>query len=253
MTTPARVSQNSHRDGVGKSSYQLPDPPEKSPEDRMTSSRRLAPTGNMHSLILHLGHEESTIVVADMPLTAAPRLGSSHRRYPDLLVAFGVSPELYRQNRGYIISEQGKPPDLVLEMASRSTRSNDNGEKREFYAALGVLEYWRFDETDDNASVRLEGERLAEGVYQPLPVVAVGEDVLEGYSPALNLCLRRVNDNLRFYDRDSERYLPTIADERARADAARDRANAAEQQAQEYLRRQQELEALLRERGIDYN
>ena len=65
----------------------------------------------MHSLIFHLGHEETTIVVADMPLTAAPRLGSSQRRYPDLLVAFDVSPELYRENRGYIVSEQGKPPD----------------------------------------------------------------------------------------------------------------------------------------------
>ena len=267
MTTPAHASRNKQGKEVRKSSYQLPDPPEKSPEDRMTSSRQLAPTGNMHSLIFHLGHEETTIVVADMPLTAAPRLGSSHRRYPDLLVAFGVSPELYRQNRGYIVSEQGKPPDLVLEMASRSTRRNDNGEKREFYAALGVLEYWRFDETDDNASVRLAGERLVEGVYQPLPVVTVDEGVLEGYSPALNLCLRRLNDNLRFYARDSESYLPTIADERARAeaeqrqagverrraDAERDRANTAEQQAQEYLRRQQELEALLRERGIDYN
>ena len=59
------------------------------------------------------------------------------------------------------------------------------GEKREFYAALGVLEYWRFDETEDNASVRLAGERLVEGVYQPLPVVAVGEGVLEGYSPGI--------------------------------------------------------------------
>ena len=246
MTTPARVSRNTNRDGVTKSSYQLPDPPEKRPEDRMTSSRQLAPTGNMHSLIMHLGNQETTIVVGDMPLTAAPRLGSRQRRYPDLLVAFDVKPELFTENRGYIVSEQGKPPDLVLEFASLSTRANDNGEKREFYAALGVLEYWRFDEADDRESVRLAGERLVDGVYLPLPIVEVAEGILDGYSPALNLCLRREEDNLRFYDRDRERYLPTIADERARADAA-------EQEAQEYLQRQQELEALLRERGIDYN
>ena len=260
MTTPAHAYRNKQGKGVRKSSYQLPDPPEKSPEDRMTSSRQLAPTGNMHALIHHLGHQETTIVVADMPLTAAPRLGSSLRRYPDLLVAFDVDPELYRANRGYIVSEQGKPPDLVLEMASLSTRRNDNGAKRVFYADLGVREYWRFDETDDGESVRLAGEELVEGVYQPLPIVDVAEGVLEGYSPVLGLCLRREQDNLRFYDRDQERYLPNIADERARAEAEqrragaeRDRANTAERQVREYQRRQQELEALLRERGIDYN
>lgn len=253
MTTPARASRSRPKEGVGKSSYQLPEPPEKSPEDRMTSSRQLAPNGNMHCLIDYLGHEETTIVVGDMPLTAAPRLPARQRRYPDLLVAFNVRPELFRQNRGYIVSEQGRPPDLVLEFASLSTRTNDNGEKRDFYAALGVSEYWRFDETDDNESVRLVGERLVEGVYQPLPVNAVSESILEGYSPALNLCLRREEGNLRFYDRENGRYLPTIADERARAEAESIRANTAEQQAQRYLQRQQELEALLRERGIDYN
>lgn len=246
MTTPARASRNAHRKTVRVPSYQLPNPPEKRPEDRMTSSRQLAPTGNMHSLITHLGSPETTIVVADMPLTAAPRLGSRQRRYPDLLVAFGADPVLFRENRGYIVSEQKKPPDLVVEFASPSTRANDNGEKREFYAGLGVLEYWRFDETDDEESVRLVGESLVEGVYQPLPVETVLDRVLEGYSPVLNLCLRREEGNLRFYDRDQERYLPTIADEQARAEAA-------EQQAQQYLQRQQELEALLRERGIDYN
>ena len=238
MTTPARASRNRRRERVSKSSYQLPEPPEKSPEDRMTSSRQLAPTGNMHSLITHLGNLDTTIVVGDMPLTAAPRLGSRQRRYPDLLIAFDVKPELFRQNRGYIVSEQGKPPDLVLEFASLSTRANDNGEKRDFYAALGVREYWRFDETDDNESVRLVGETLVEGVYLPLPVNPVSEGILEGYSPALNLCLRREDGNLRFYDRDRQRYLPTISDERARADVAEQRAL--------------ELEALLRERGIDY-
>ena len=253
MTTPARATRNAPREGVKKSSYQLPDPPEKSPEDRMTSSRQLAPNGNMHALIDHLGHRETTIVVADMPLTAAPRLGSDQRRYPDLLVAFDADPELFRENRGYIVSEQGKPPDLVLEFASRSTRRNDNEEKRVFYAELGVLEYWRFDETEDRQSVRLVGERLEDGIYRPVPIETVSERALEGYSPALNLCLRREDGVLRFYDRDRQRYLPTIADERARTEAERARANAAEQQVQEYLRRQRELEALLSERGIDYN
>ena len=40
---------------------------------------------------------------------------------PGLLIAMGADPEAYRENNGYIISEQGKPPDFVLEIASRST------------------------------------------------------------------------------------------------------------------------------------
>ena len=36
-------------------------------------------------------------------------------RYPDLLVAFGVDPAAYKASNAYVISEQGKPPDFVLE------------------------------------------------------------------------------------------------------------------------------------------
>ena len=52
------------------------------------------------------------------------------RRVPDLLVAFGVDPEAYRRSNGYVISEQGKPPDFVLEVASPSTGAEDTGPKR---------------------------------------------------------------------------------------------------------------------------
>ena len=46
---------------------------------------------------------------------------------PDLLVALRADPETYRENNGYIISDQGKPPDFVLEIASpehRQTRTS---------------------------------------------------------------------------------------------------------------------------------
>ena len=52
------------------------------------------------------------------PAGAAP--GASDRRAPDLLVGLGVGPETCRENKGCIISEQGEPPDLVLEIASSS-------------------------------------------------------------------------------------------------------------------------------------
>ena len=51
-------------------------------------------------------------------------------RYPDLLVSFDADPIAYYRSNGYIISEQGKPPDFVLEIASASTGKVDVTDKR---------------------------------------------------------------------------------------------------------------------------
>ena len=67
--------------------------------------------------------------------------------YPDMLIAFDVDPQVAIDRNGYVISEMGKPPDLVMEIASKSTAHIDENEKREHYAALGIPEYWRFDQT----------------------------------------------------------------------------------------------------------
>ena len=45
----------------------------------------------------------------------------AERLAPDCVVAFGVNPEAIVARNGYVISEVGKPPDFVLEVASRST------------------------------------------------------------------------------------------------------------------------------------
>ena len=48
-----------------------------------------------------------------------PRPGppAPHWQSPDLLIAFDVDPELYHRSNGYVISEQGKSPDFVLDVA----------------------------------------------------------------------------------------------------------------------------------------
>ena len=83
----------------------------------MTSAKHLAEKGNMYLLIEHLGNPETTIVKSELYLALGLR-GQSGYRVPDLLVAFDVDPELYEMNNGYAISEQRKPPDFVLEIAS---------------------------------------------------------------------------------------------------------------------------------------
>ena len=55
---------------------------------------------------------------------------AADRRFPDLLIAFDANPEAYQDSNSYVISEQGKPPDFVMEIASQSTGQEDTGNKR---------------------------------------------------------------------------------------------------------------------------
>ena len=156
----------------------------------MTQYDRLFKTGNSHHLAVHLGHPETTLVEADHWIIAEPGAFRDLARYPDLLVAFNVDPALHKENNGYIVSEQGKPPDFVLEVASESTADIDVGDKRRDYAALGIAEYWRFDETGEHHGARLAGDRLVDGKYVAIEVEELPDGRLQGYSPILNLNLR---------------------------------------------------------------
>ena len=194
--------------------FVLPEPT-RDPED-MTSFQHLSSNGNAHYLTHHLGNPDTTIVTGELFLTRAARAPARERVVPDLMVAFNAKPEAFKASNGYIISEQGKPPDFVMEIASFKTGSYDVGEKRDRYAALGVAEYWRFDETGAFHGARLGGDRLVNGEYHPFPIATLEEDVLEGYSPALNLFIRWERGELRWYDPATGRPLVTIEEAQAR-------------------------------------
>ncbi len=215
--------------------FELPDIPDREPDEKMTNAKHLHEPGNTHHLAQHLGNPETTLVTADRYITMLPEFmpSGSVRRYPDLFVAFGVDPAAYQSSNGYIISEQGKPPDFVLEVASRSTGSEDTGPKRRDYEALGVFEYWRFDETGQYHRTRLAGDRLVNGRFEPIAIEQVEPEVLQGYSQALNLLLRWENGLLAWHDPATGRHIATFLSERARAEAAEARAEAAEARAAE--------------------
>ena len=148
----------------------------------------------------------------------------------------------------YLPWEVGKPPDFVLEIASESTADHDVTGKRQIYAEIGVPEYWRFDRSGgDYYGEPLAGERLVDGIYQPVPLSGEPDGILKGYSPALRLSLCWDNEVLRFYDPGSGEYLRNFEAlqaarqaEQARADseqAARERAEARVRELQEELER----------------
>ena len=230
MTTKPTIHKPERADGRNQERFRLPYPPERNP-DEVTAFDHIYELGNNRYLALHLGNPETTLVVADKWIVARPEFNKARARRPDLLIAFDVSPEDYRLSNGYIVSEQGKPPDFIMEVASPSTAEVDTGAKRVDYAALGVTEYWRFDETGDSHGEKLAGDRLEGDVYQPIPIYEVAPGVLQGYSPVLNLIIRWDHGELVWIDPATEAPILTYEDQEARADRAEERADRAEDRA----------------------
>ncbi len=219
--------------------FRFPEPPQREP-DEMTSFKQLHKTGSSHYLDFYFGNSDTTLVAADLWVAQGPRPGTRGLRRPDLLIAFDVDPAAYDATGGYLISEQGKPPDFVLEVASESTARVDVGEKRVEYAALGIPEYWRFDETGEFHRTRLAGDRLVDGQYEPIPIEELPDGSLQGYSAALNLYLRweRVpgdeeRGQLGWYDPETGQHIPTIRDKQEALLQAEARADTAEARAEQ--------------------
>ena len=204
--------------------FRLPDIPEREP-DEVTQYDQLFHRGLSNDLRVRFGNYDTTLVGADHWIVPDADFDKRRARYPDLLVAFGVDPEAYRASNGYIIEEQGKPPDFVLEVASESTGEADVGPKREYYQSLGILEYWRFDETGEHHGTRLAGERLAEGRYEPIEIEELPGGALQGYSTALNLHLCWEDGWLVFRDQATGEPIATLESERSRAEDAEARAD----------------------------
>ena len=133
------------------------------------------------------------------------------------MVAFGVDPAAIFERNGYVISEVGKPPDFVLEVASESTGRRDYTTKRAIYAEYGVAEYWRFDRTGSGQyhDRPLSGDRLVNGRYEPIPLNTGADGVIRGYSPVLGLELHWDAGQLRFYDPAAGDYLRDLQEAEA--------------------------------------
>ena len=196
-----------------QSRFRLPDPPPREP-DEMTAFDHVYKHGNNRYLAIHLGNPDTTLVVADRWMISHPAADRSRARRPDLLIAFDIDPAAYEASNGYIISEQGKPPDFFLEVASESTANTDTGAKRDDYASLGVSEYWRFDATGEYHGARLAGDRLIDGHYQPITIEEQTTGSLQGYSAALNLYLRWQGSQLLWIDPATNRPILTYEDQR---------------------------------------
>ena len=69
-----------------------------------------------------------------------------------------------------------------MEIASKRTGETDVEAKPARYAALGIPEYWRFDETSEFNGTMLAGDQPVDGQYEPVAIKEVEVGVLQGYS-----------------------------------------------------------------------
>ena len=84
-------------------------------------------------------------------------------RGPDVFVVLGTD---QRERRSWVVwEEDGKAPDVVIELTSDSTREVDRGDKMRIYGrVIGVAEYFIYDPWTGE----LEGFRLTGGEYVPI-------------------------------------------------------------------------------------
>ena len=202
----------------------LPDP--EPPEDGMLqypAIRKLDPL-----IAAHFADRPDVLVARDGFICWDP-YDRNAKLAPDWIIAFGVDVDARMADNGYLIWEAGKPPDIVIEVASPNTASRDLGVKRDIYAEIEVPEYWRFDPTGgDLYGDPLVGEYLADGEYRRFDLRRDDEGRILSHSPAMNLDIYWDGADFGIYDPVTGEYLRGLLEERRETARERQMRQAAE-------------------------
>jgi Uma2 family endonuclease len=153
---------------------------------------------------------------------------------PDVFVAYDV--ESYPRRSYKVWEEDGRLPNVMIELTSKSTRKADQEQKPQLYARLGVQEYFMFDPYGEWLNPRLQGFRLESGVYRRIETSPV-------HSRVLGLDLRVFENSLRLHDARTGERLRTPDEEvgaRAKLEVELRRETEARQREAEALRRETE-------------
>jgi len=169
---------------------------------------------------------------------------------PDFFAVLGVPKG---ERLSWVCWEEGKTPDVVIELLSGSTASIDKGKKKAIYQnQLHVPEYFWHDPFNPQDWA---GFQLQAGTYKPI----LPDDRGRLVSQVLQLALVQWLGTYKGIETTWLRWttlegdlLPTAEErERQRAEAERQRAEAERQRAEAERQRADQLAAKLRELGID--
>jgi len=181
-------------------------------------------------------------------------------RGPDVFVVLDVPPG---ERKSWVVWEEGKSPDVVIELLSPSTAEDDKTRKKGIYQSrLKVAEYYWYDPFDP---ADFAGFELRTDGYHALTFDA-GESLP---SRALGLRLTRWRGEYRGTEAvwlrwlaDNDEVLPSAEEEanaarqeansaREEVNAARQEADAARREARQAREQAERLAARLRAMGID--
>ncbi len=144
---------------------------------------------------------------------------------PDVFVVKGVPKG---RRRIYKIWEEGKAPDFIIELTSKSTRGEDIHKKKRLYESLQVSEYFIFDPLGEYLRPAFQGYRFSAGRYEP--IIPFGGRLR---SLVLNMELVHQEEELQLIDLQTSKRLLTPqeqAEAKRRAEAKWRQAEVAQQQ-----------------------
>ncbi|KYF72401.1 Uma2 family endonuclease [Sorangium cellulosum] len=203
----------------------------------------------LESLELFWKERTDYFAAGNLTIYFSPRqLKSEHFRGPDFFVVLGTE---RRPRKSWVVwEEDGRYPNVIVEVLSESTARVDRGlKKRTYQDVFRTPDYFWFDP----ATLELSGFHLVDGQYQPLSPDASGRL----WSAQLGLFLGVEKGQLRFFTPAGE-LVPAGLElaQRAesaeqRAESAEQRAESAEQRAESAEQRAARLAEKLRELGVD--
>jgi Uma2 family endonuclease len=176
----------------------------------------------------------------------SPRqLKSEKFRGPDFFVVLGTE---RKSRKSWVVwQEDGKYPNVIVEILSSSTAATDRGLKKQIYQDIfRTPDYFWFDP----ASLEFKGFHLVDGRYEEISP----NSQAWLWSQQLELYLGIHNSILRFFTPEGELIpMPTeVAEqERQRAEQERQRAEQEQQRAEQEQQRADRLAERLRQLGID--
>jgi Uma2 family endonuclease len=195
---------------------------------------------------------DDVYVGGDMFVYFSPNQVYTHDfRGPDVLVAQGVKK---RVRKSWVTWQEGKPPDVVIELMSKSTAKFDKTVKKRIYQdRLRTPEYFLYDPVE----YEFLGYSLRNGRYEPIEPDAAGRLVSEQLGLALQVwdgdyanttsrwlrCATLDGTLLPTKEERIEEEMLRVEEANLRAEEEMLRAEAANLHAQEAERKAEELEA----------
>ncbi|MEH2419129.1 Uma2 family endonuclease [Nostoc sp.] len=169
-------------------------------------------------------------VAGNLTIYYSPRqLKSEHFRGPDFFVVLGTE---RKSRKSWVVwEEDGKYPNVILEILSQSTAKTDKDLKKKIYQdTFRTHDYFWFDPYTEEFA----GFHLVDGEYQPLQASEQGHL----WSHQLGLYLGIYQGLLRFFTRDGQ----LVATPEETAEQAQETAEQAEQKAEQAKQKAEQAE-----------